>query len=742
MLIPRSVEGNIAYFYSKQFSDFLYLLYSRLRLACNACSRIKKRCDGGHPCGLCVKSNFQCVYEQRVRPGPTPKRSSYTIKTKDKNFESATIANNNSNNLDYLIINNDDMQYIDLFLLNLNGNLPFITKEMINLCQLGKYIDECHDHIDYFVSIGLCWLAASYGSLLLGNLQLSEYYLLQSHYMLSKSFDNQTILTVKFYYSYEILLNVIKDTQMITHLTLKSNMYYNFGEFLHSKIDLLDIDAENLRFYLNIHKKSVLKSQNMIEFVTNSNVTNEIEFSYIMLHYWNNQLGLSHNSNEIINDNNYQLNIYEILKYIQKLEILLIPSINSNLMNNSNCNPNPTTLMILHFSLAINYLKNQQINYAFAGFRAIALYLLIYPSILSSFDLWKFGYIVKFSLMNIIELSSNEATKSPIQVLIYQLEILLNQYNSIFNITKYNEVLIIISTNIHNLFHIKPLNSTSTVTTDTTVTTTESVINTENSRNGFVSLVSIGGLLRLMKLDSSFHKTPSTKNMEDDCTYIPSYEQQNQITRQEYYHNNNNQKERVSFATTSQESSSCDDDYIDNNLINDHQMKHPRIDRQFQDPIKQPNVSVSSNDTSSISQQDKIPLQIATDDLLIQFGDDFNASFTNMSISRPNTLDDIKLTKLKDHGNQFSPGRTRSDSNYNSHNGIGINSFHEKMMSLSPNLSFTFNSSFISNKSNGNGNDEWIDELSNFDILTNVATLSPKVSIEIEPNNNVTTNGK
>ncbi len=46
----------------------------RFRQACNRCSSTKKKCDGGVTCLNCQKLGVECVYEERSKPGPNPKK--------------------------------------------------------------------------------------------------------------------------------------------------------------------------------------------------------------------------------------------------------------------------------------------------------------------------------------------------------------------------------------------------------------------------------------------------------------------------------------------------------------------------------------------------------------------------------------------------------------------------------------------------------------------------------------------
>jgi len=46
----------------------------KLRNSCNACTRAKKKCDGGMPCGYCLRWQDVCIYQHRSRPGPVGKK--------------------------------------------------------------------------------------------------------------------------------------------------------------------------------------------------------------------------------------------------------------------------------------------------------------------------------------------------------------------------------------------------------------------------------------------------------------------------------------------------------------------------------------------------------------------------------------------------------------------------------------------------------------------------------------------
>ncbi|CAM9580573.1 unnamed protein product, partial [Ectocarpus sp. 12 AP-2014] len=45
-----------------------------LRSACDACHRMKRKCDGKHPCTRCERRGRDCVYGYKQKSGP-PKGS-------------------------------------------------------------------------------------------------------------------------------------------------------------------------------------------------------------------------------------------------------------------------------------------------------------------------------------------------------------------------------------------------------------------------------------------------------------------------------------------------------------------------------------------------------------------------------------------------------------------------------------------------------------------------------------------
>ncbi|KAJ7442009.1 fungal-specific transcription factor domain-containing protein [Mycena latifolia] len=117
---------------------------------CDVCRRRKRRCDGGTPCGRCIKYDFSCTYEQRAMQRTTGKSSSYVqnLENRLKTVESLLRESNITPSAaatsppDSVVPHGQAVEFIAYAIRGLNAPFPAPHSDDLSFVELAGDLDS------------------------------------------------------------------------------------------------------------------------------------------------------------------------------------------------------------------------------------------------------------------------------------------------------------------------------------------------------------------------------------------------------------------------------------------------------------------------------------------------------------------------------------------------------------------------------------------------------------------------